>query len=85
MDTKEIETLLKEELSLAEVHVKGDGSHYSVIAVSDAFAEMSRVKRQQAVYAPLNALIADGTLHAVSIKTYTEKDWQRERLLNVPQ
>ncbi|NVK56925.1 MAG: BolA family transcriptional regulator [Alteromonadaceae bacterium] len=85
MDTKEIETLLKEQLSLAEVHVKGDGSHYSVIAVSDAFADMSRVKRQQAVYAPLNALIANGTLHAVSIKTYTEKDWQRERLLNMPQ
>ncbi|MDC8830075.1 BolA family protein [Alteromonas gilva] len=85
MDTKEIETLLKEQLALAEVHVKGDGSHYSVIAVSDAFADMSRVKRQQVVYAPLNALIANGTLHAVSIKTYTEKDWQRERLLNLPQ
>ena len=41
MDTKEIESLLKEKLDLAEVYVKGDGSHFTVIAVSDAFAEMS--------------------------------------------
>ena len=68
MDTKEIESLLKEKVDLAEVYVKGDGSHFTVIAVSDAFAEMSRVKRQQAVYAPLNAFIADGSMHAVSIK-----------------
>ena len=49
------------------------------------FADMSRVKRQQFVYAPLNPFIADGSMHAVSIKTFTEKDWQRERQFNLPQ
>ncbi len=85
MDIKEIETLLKESLNLAEVYVKGEGSHFNIIAVSDAFADMSRVKRQQFVYAPLNPFIADGSMHAVSIKTFTEKDWQRERQFNLPQ
>lgn len=85
MDIKEIETLLKDSLNLAEVYVKGEGSHYNIIAVSDAFADMSRVKRQQFVYAPLNAFIADGSMHAVSIKTFTEKDWKRERQFNLPQ
>lgn len=85
MDIKEIETLLKDSLSLAEVYVKGEGSHFNIIAVSDAFADMSRVKRQQFVYAPLNPFIADGSMHAVSIKTFTEKDWQRERQFNLPQ
>ena len=74
MDIKEIETLLKDSLNLAEVYVKGEGSHFNIIAVSDAFADMSRVKRQQFVYAPLNPFIADGSMHAVSIKTFTEKD-----------
>ena len=46
MDIKEIETLLKDSLNLAEVYVKGEGSHFNIIAVSDAFADMSRVKRQ---------------------------------------
>lgn len=85
MDLQEIETLLKDALNLTEVHVTGDGSHFNIIAVSDAFNEMSRVKRQQAVYAPLADKIADGSMHAISIKTFSEKDWQRERQFNVPQ
>ncbi len=85
MDVTEIEKILKEALDLAEVHVQGDGSHFTIIAVSDAFNEMSRVKRQQAIYAPLSEKIADGSMHAISIKTFSEKDWARERQFNLPQ
>lgn len=85
MDTTEIEALLKEALGLTEVYVKGEGSHYSIIAVSDQFNDMSRVKRQQAIYAPLADKIADGSMHAISIKTFSEADWQRDRLLHQPQ
>ncbi len=84
MDTKAIEQMLKDTLNLAEVHVTGDGSHFQVIAVSDQFAEMSRVKKQQFVYKPLADKIADGSMHALSIKTFTEKEWQRERMFNMP-
>ncbi len=84
MDTTEIEAILKEALGLTEVYVKGEGSHYSIIAVSDQFDAMSRVKRQQAVYAPLSDKIADGSMHAISIKTFSEADWQRERQFHVP-
>ncbi|MEG3768314.1 BolA family protein [Alteromonas sp. 14N.309.X.WAT.G.H12] len=85
MELTEIEALLKDKLGLAEVHVRGEGSHYTVIAVSDSFNEMSRVKRQQAVYAPLQDKIADGTMHAISIKTFSEADWQKERQFHLPQ
>jgi acid stress-induced BolA-like protein IbaG/YrbA len=85
MENKEIEDLLKSELSLAEVRVTSDGSHFQIIAVSDAFEGMSRVKKQQAIYAPLSAQIADGSMHAISIKTFSEKEWQRESKFNVPQ
>ncbi len=85
METKDIEALLKSELELAEVHVTSDGSHFQIIAVSDKFEQMSRVKKQQMVYAPLKDKIADGSMHAISIKTFSEKQWQRERLLNMPQ
>ncbi|MBU2977697.1 BolA family protein [Alteromonas sp. C1M14] len=85
MELTEIEALLKDKLDLAEVHVRGEGSHYTVIAVSDSFSEMSRVKRQQAVYAPLQDKIADGTMHAISIKTFSEADWQKERQFHLPQ
>lgn len=85
MQNTEIETLLKTQLNLAEVHVTSDGSHFNIIAVSDQFDGMSRVKKQQFVYAPLKDNIADGSMHAISIKTFTEKQWQRERLFNQPQ
>jgi acid stress-induced BolA-like protein IbaG/YrbA len=85
MDNQQIEALLLETLSLAEVHVKSEGSHFQVIAVSDQFENMSRIKKQQFVYAPLAIKIAEGIMHAVSIKTFTESQWKREKMLNLPQ
>lgn len=85
MNNQEIETLLKTELGLAEVHVKSDGSHFQIIAVSDKFEGMSRVKKQQMIYAPLSDKIADGSMHALSIKTFSEQEWQRESKFNLPQ
>lgn len=84
MEAVEIEAILKEALPLDEVHVTYDGSHGSVIAVSDEFETMSRVKKQQYVMSPLKQLINDGVIHAISIKTYTKTQWRREKLLNMP-
>lgn len=82
MENHEIQTVLMNALPLEEVHVSGDGSHFQVIAVGELFAELSRVKKQQAVYAPLMPFIADNRMHAVSIKTYTPAEWARDRKLN---
>ena len=85
MENNEIAALLKEQLNLTEAYVSGDGSHFQIIAVSDQFTDMSRVKKQQFIYSPLKEKIADGSMHALSIKTYTEQEWERERKLNPPQ
>ena len=53
METQEIERILKEALQLDEVYVQGENAHYGVIAVSDQFAGLSKVKQQQMIYAPL--------------------------------
>ncbi|MCF4008481.1 BolA family protein [Rheinheimera sp. UJ63] len=84
MEIAQIEQLLKEQLQLAEVYVKADGSHYAVTAVGDCFDGLSRVKQQQLVYSPLMAAIADGSMHAVSIKAFTPQQWRRDKLLNPP-
>jgi acid stress-induced BolA-like protein IbaG/YrbA len=84
MDPKEIEALLQSELGLDAVYVTGEGSHFQVIAVSEAFANLSRVKQQQMIYRPLNDKISDGTIHALTIKAFTPEKWQREKLLNMP-
>ncbi|EJF7710231.1 BolA family iron metabolism protein IbaG [Providencia rettgeri] len=82
MDTNEIKQVLMEKLSLSEAIVTGDGSHFQVIAVGDMFDGMSRVKQQQAIYAPLMEYIADNRIHALSIKAYTPAQWERDRKLS---
>ncbi|MBV4367065.1 BolA family iron metabolism protein IbaG [Erwinia sp. BNK-24-b] len=82
METSEIQAVLMEALPLQEAIVTGDGSHFQVIAVGELFGELSRVKKQQAVYAPLMAYLADNRIHALSIKTYTPEEWARDRKLN---
>ncbi|EPL6453725.1 BolA family iron metabolism protein IbaG [Providencia vermicola] len=82
METNEIKQVLMEKLSLDEAIVTGDGSHFQVIAVGDMFDGMSRVKQQQAIYAPLMEYIADNRIHALSIKAYTPAQWERDRKLS---
>ncbi len=84
MEISQIEQLLKTQLQLSEIYVKADGSHYAVTAVGECFDGLSRVKQQQLVYSPLMNAIADGSIHAVSIKTFTPQQWRREKLLNPP-
>lgn len=55
----------------AQVDVEVDGNRAVIHVVSTHFEGMSRVKKQQEVYACIEDLIASGALHAVSIKAET--------------
>lgn len=82
MENKEIKEVLMKSLTLDEVHVMGDGSHFEVIVVGVFFSTMNRIKREQAVYVPLMEYILDHRIHALSIKAYTPEEWVRYRKLN---
>lgn len=84
MEVSAIEKLINDAVALDELHVKFDGSQCTIIAVADFLGELSRVKRQQAIYTPLTQIINDGVIHAVTIKTFTTSDWQREKMFNLP-
>ena len=71
MAPSEIQTLLENNRPDIQWHVDGDGYQYLVEGIGDAFEGLNAVKRQQLVYGILNSLIADGSLHAVTIRTYT--------------
>jgi acid stress-induced BolA-like protein IbaG/YrbA len=76
------EEVLMNALALDEAHITGDGSHFQAIVVGAMFDGMSRVKKQQTVYAPLMEYIADNRIHALSIKAYTPEEWARDRKLS---
>ncbi|NRB69855.1 MAG: BolA family transcriptional regulator [Vibrio sp.] len=81
MDSAKVQQILEEALSLEELHVKGEGSHYEVVAVDASFEGMSRVKKQQIIYAPLMEYIQRNDIHAVSIKAYSPEEWARDKKL----
>ncbi|MFT5484337.1 MAG: acid stress-induced BolA-like protein IbaG/YrbA [Halieaceae bacterium] len=75
MNPDEVRKLLLEQLTVSELFVSGEGSHFEIVAIGDVFQGMRPVQKQQLIYAPLVSYIADGTIHAVNIKTYTDQEW----------
>ena len=80
MTVDEVKALLVAALPDAEILVQGEGSKYTVTVVTDRFAGMRPVAKQQLVYAPLNPHIASGEIHAVSMRTLTQDEWRKAKL-----
>jgi acid stress-induced BolA-like protein IbaG/YrbA len=65
---EEISQKINAAMDALEVNVTIDGNRAHIDVVSHHFAGMNRVQKQQAVYACIQNYIADGRLHAVTIK-----------------
>jgi acid stress-induced BolA-like protein IbaG/YrbA len=60
------------------VQVEGDGYHYHLTVVSDVFLGKKPIARQQWVYAQIKGLIVSGAVHALSMKTFTNEEWEKQ-------
>jgi acid stress-induced BolA-like protein IbaG/YrbA len=70
----EIETAIRDQIDGAEVSVVVEGNRALITVVSDVFAPLSRVQKQQKVYACIDQFISDGRLHAVTIRALTPEE-----------
>lgn len=77
MQPEEVKQILQSHLPDCDIEVTGDGSHFDITVVGDVFEGLNAVKKQQLVYAGLNPQIADGSVHAVNMKTFTRAEWQQ--------
>lgn len=77
ISNEELEHRLTETGEVDFVQVEGDGYHYQLTIVSNAFLGKSKVARQQWVYAKLKDYITTGNLHALSMKTWTKEEWEK--------
>jgi acid stress-induced BolA-like protein IbaG/YrbA len=72
--------LIKNELhkmpNLQSLHVTGDGMHFQIQIVSKDFDGKNKLSRQRLVYQYLKAMLADGSLHAVELQTFTPLEWE---------
>ena len=65
---EEITRRVLDAIADATVSVAVDGNRAMIDVVSPVCSDLSRVKKQQLVYACIEDLIASGDLHAVTIK-----------------
>ncbi len=77
MQAQELQQHLQQQLPECEINVAAAGNKYQILLIGEVFAGLSPVKKQQLVYSHLNDLIADGSIHAVTMKTYTPQQWQQ--------
>lgn len=76
ISNEELERQLRELAEVDFVEVKGDGYHYQLTIVTNAFQGKSKVARQQWVYAKFKNYITSGSLHALSMNTFTKEEWE---------
>jgi acid stress-induced BolA-like protein IbaG/YrbA len=73
-----IKSTIEQGLTTSYLTVVGDGQHFEAIIVSEEFAGMSRIQRQQRVNRALgNRMTTD--IHALSMKTFTLQEWQEKK------
>jgi acid stress-induced BolA-like protein IbaG/YrbA len=75
MTSDELQTIISANLPCDHLEVTGDGSHWYAVLVSQAFDGLSRIQRQQRVYATVGDRIRTNEVHALSMKTYTPAEW----------
>jgi acid stress-induced BolA-like protein IbaG/YrbA len=78
MDAQQIKQIIESHLPGSEVLPSGEGCNFNVTVVSEVFSGMLPVKKQQLIYDCLTEYIADGSIHAIGIKTYTPQQWEQK-------
>jgi acid stress-induced BolA-like protein IbaG/YrbA len=73
---EQIHSWITAELPCEHLAVDGDGQHFQALIVSNEFAGLNRVKRQQRVNAILKPRFDTGELHALSMQTLTPEEWK---------
>lgn len=78
MDSSEIKAQIAKGLSANEVIVveSEDNVHFYATVVSSDFEDKNQVARQRKIYEILGDKISSGEVHALSLKTYTPKEWE---------
>lgn len=83
MNSEQLTEILKNAFPQAEVVVIGQAGKFELRIVDDVFTGNRSVARQKMVYAPLNTYIADGSVHAVTIKAMTKEEWRKVSVFGV--
>ena len=77
METSAIKQFIESRLANSEAHVDGDGRHFEAVVICNQFAGKTLIQQHQLVYGVIKEEMANDSIHALSLKTYTEEAWQQ--------
>lgn len=78
MKSEEVVSLIQSAIPEAKVLIEGEDCSFSVTVISDSFAGMSPLKKQQAVLGSVKEQLRTGALHAMSVKALTPDEWKSQ-------
>lgn len=79
MNCEELKTLIESNIPDCSAMVRGDdGVHFEAVILADEFSGKNTLQRQRLVYQHIGNYITDGTIHALSFKTYTNQEWEQK-------
>lgn len=81
MTPEQVKALIEAGISGAEVAVEGGGDRFDVRVVAPAFEGLTLVRKQLLVNACLKDCFADGSIHAINMKTFTPAEWEKAQRL----
>lgn len=80
LDPQQIEAWIRAGVECQRLVVDGDGRHFQALIVSDMFAGLSRVQRQQRVNAVLREHFESEVLHALSMQCLIPEEAEAQGL-----
>ena len=63
----------------AQARVEGADAHFGALVVAGAFEGKTRIEQHQMIYALFRDEMASQEIHALSLKTCTPAEWEREK------
>ncbi|OGP86635.1 MAG: hypothetical protein A2Y95_04400 [Deltaproteobacteria bacterium RBG_13_65_10] len=81
MDPEEIKRRIEEAIPdcTASIVDTGGGNHFQATVVSKHFEGKTMVEQHRMVYEALRSSLADETIHAMALQTFTPKDYEKRQ------
>ena len=79
IDNSEIVTYFNKLADVSFTKATNEGTHYHLIIVANVFLNKTKMQRQQWVYNHLKEYIINGEIHALTMQTWTEAEWEHKQ------
>jgi acid stress-induced BolA-like protein IbaG/YrbA len=63
----------------ASANVEGTDAHFGALVIASAFEGKTRIEQHQMIYALFRDEMASQEIHALSLKTCTPAEWEKEK------